>query len=171
SHGHRRWSPPGAWPGRCAGPPRPAAKFVSARSASSHGDAAESGDRSGVADPGLLDRLALAAVRKPPQVAGAPVADGVHRGPERGRHSRVDRVADHSPELPAYEPAAELGPELEVEASVVDRPGAVNVEVDPFLHAFEELLEARVPRLQIDVRHADEGGAVAARGPGRPARA
>ena len=87
--------------------------------------------------------------------------DAQNRGPMPG----VGGVAEHLAELAVLDLPGDLAAELEVEALVVDRPGAVGVHVDAVVGGGDHLLEAAVAGEQADVghpHHRQPGGAVGA---------
>ena len=93
-------------------------------------DVAEARGRRAVRDVHHLARLALAAVRQAPQRATrSRAADRVQGPPELRRDPRVERVPVQLAQLAAADLARDLGRELELPAAVVDRPGAVGLQV------------------------------------------
>src|SRR5215204_4124769 len=88
-------------------------------------DVAEPGRGGAVADPGVLEGLALAAVRHAPHDPRLGAADGVQRAPELGRAAVVAGVAVEPAEAAAADLPGRLDPELEVDPPVVDRPRTV----------------------------------------------
>src|SRR3954470_5434025 len=90
--------------------------------------------------PDLL-RLALAAVRRPPELPLVATAEHVHGSPEPRADAGVGRVAQHSAALALLDLPADLAPELEVEPLVVDRPGAVRIHQDPVVRRGDHLVQ------------------------------
>src|SRR5207237_5641822 len=92
--------------------------------------------------------------------------------PELRRCAGVEGVLEHPPKAAVLDLPGDLAAELEVEPDVVDRPRLVRVDEDAALRPGDELRERRRARLEVDVRHADDGdprGALRAHGAVRPA--
>src|ERR1022692_691334 len=132
-----------------------------------HTNIAEAAWRRAVADVHRLRRLALAAVDDAVHLPLGWARNRVAGSPELGCLSAVDRVADQTDALAVDDLPPVLGAELEVEAAVVDAPGAVSLEVDAVLGGGDHLLEAGGARLEIDVGHADDRQPRPAVGPHR----
>src|SRR6185369_10148812 len=84
-------------------------------------DVPEPGARAGVADTGALAGLALAAVGRSEHAVARLVADGVHRAPELVGDPGVGRVPEQAALLATLDLVGDLGRELEVQATIVDR--------------------------------------------------
>src|SRR5262249_5539429 len=134
-------------------------------SSHAHLDVAEPGRGRGVTDPGDLSWLALATVRRPPQLAGLGAAHRVARAPEPGGHPGVGGVAVHLRQAAVLDAPRDLAPELEVHPLVVDRPRLVRGQVQAVLRVPDEVVERPFARLQADVRHADQREVLPAVGP------
>src|SRR6266511_5516200 len=128
----------------------------SATSAHSHLDVPEPSGRGAVADAGRLARLALPAVRRPPQ---HPFLRPAHRDagtPESGGDPSVVGVPVEVGELAVLDPAGYLASELEVHALVIDRPRRVRGHEDAVLRVAQDLADRPFAGLEVDVGHADE---------------
>src|ERR1019366_543595 len=121
-----------------------------------------------MADVDDLARLPLAAVDDAPRPPFGGAGDGVAGPPELRSPPRIERVLDQTEALAVPDLPSVLGPELEVEAAVVDAPGAVRLQVDAVLGAGDHLLQAGLARFEVDVGHPDEGDAVPGLGAHRP---
>src|SRR5436853_1636363 len=134
-------------------------------------DAAEASRNRRMTGMADLLRLTLAAVRRSPERPLVAPAEHVHRAPEPRADPGVGRVLQEPRLLAALDLPADLAPELEVEALVVDRPGPVGVHVDPVVGRRDHLGERAVARQQSDVRHPDHRDpveALGAKGAARP---
>ena len=94
-------------------------------------DVPEARRRAAVRDAHQLARLALSAVEQRDQPPLGGRADRVAAPPEARGDSAVARVADEPSEPAVADLARGLALELEVEAPVVDRPGAVRLDQQP----------------------------------------
>src|SRR5512138_1925074 len=108
-----------------------------------------------------LPRLALAVHERPVQFVGRASADAVAGAPEIGRSRLVRDVAQHAGDLPLADLPERLAAELEVVALLVDRPAAVTVNQDAFVHVRHEVIERTVlpAGLERHVRHPRERNA------------
>src|SRR4029450_7551315 len=96
-----------------------------------HVHVVEPGRGDPVADPAVLEGLALAAVGDPPHDPALRPADGGQRPPELGGAAVVGGVAVQPAEAAALDLPGRLDAELEVDPAVVDRPGAVDAQQEP----------------------------------------
>ena len=135
----------------------------------SHRDAAETGRSHSVADVDGLPGFALAAVRGAQQPPLGVAADRVAAAPERRGHARIGALPQHPAQHPILDLPPDLGSEVEVQAPVVDAPALVGAHQDAVGGVGDEFVERALPRLQVDVRHADEGDAVPSGGAHGPA--
>src|SRR5262249_9076388 len=132
---------------------RPRAPAPRSRAPRSHAHAdlnvAEPGRRGAVRHVRVLAGLPLAAVGQavhPPRLA---TGDTVEGAPEGRRDARVGGVAQHAAEPAALDLPGDLGPELEVESLVVDRPALVRLEVDALVHVTDQRLDRSLPWLEV----------------------
>src|SRR3989304_4985030 len=168
----RRGGAPGPAEGRAGAPPRP----PRSPSANPDLDVAEARAAGAGADVANLPRLALTAVRRADHDVAAGVGDRVAGAPELVGDARVGGILEEPAELSALDLVGHLRRELEVQAPVVDAPGAVGGQVEPVVGVGHDVVEAQaVAGQEVDVRHADERDAVPAigahRAPAAPADA
>ena len=116
---------------------------------------------SGMSD---LEGLTLATVRRAPHHPMILVADGIATVPELGRYASIGAVAQHPAELAVLDFVADFRTKLEIVAPIIDAPGAIGVHEDTLVRVGDEVIQAPVARLDADVGHANEWGAIPARG-------
>jgi hypothetical protein len=119
-----------------------------------------------MADLDDLVGFALAAIGRAEDLVAALVADPDEVPPEGRRDAAIVGLLDDARQLAVLDESAPLAAELELVARVVDRPRAVRLHEDALLDAADELVEALVADLEVDVGHAVDGWSVPARGPG-----
>src|SRR5262249_36762161 len=100
-----------------------------------------------------LVRLALAAVRGPHDCEGIAIPDHLEITPEGGRDAAVVGIFDYGGEPAVLDELSPLAAELEFVARVVDRPGAIRLHIDATLDGCQHLIQAGIPRFQVEIGH------------------
>ena len=110
--------------------------------------------------------LTLAAVWGAHDLDGIVIPDHLKIAPEGGRDATVIGVFDHGRELAVLDQLTPLTAKLEFIARVVDGPRAVGLHIDTTFYRGKHLCQTGVARLQVEIGHAIDGGAVPATGAG-----
>src|SRR3954447_25677907 len=117
-----------------------------------------------MADADRLPRLALAAVRRAEHANRIGVADPRKAALELRADAAVVRILHDGTELAVVDQSRAFAAELELVAGIVDRPRRVRLHHDAVLDARDELVERRIARVKIEIRHAVDRRAVPAVG-------
>src|SRR5215471_2875320 len=116
--------------------------------------------RRGMAYTDHLIGFTLAAVWGPHDLQRVMIADHLETAPERRRDTAVIGIFDHRGQLAVLNELPPLTAKLKLVARVVDRPGTVRLHVDATLHRRNHLIQAGVPRFQVEIGHAVDGRSI-----------
>src|SRR5262249_19177982 len=116
--------------------------------------------RRGMADADHLVGLTLAAVWGSHDLQRVVIANHLETAPERRRDAAVIGIFDHRGELAVLNELPPLAAKLELVARVVDRPGTVRFHVDATLNRRNHLVQAGVPRFQVEIGHTVDGRSI-----------
>src|SRR5437868_4044030 len=99
--------------------------------------------------------LALAAVRRAPDVPPLLAAHAAEAAPELRRDAGIRRLAEQAArQFAVFDLERGLAAELEVDALVVNAPAAVVGEQEALAHAADQLVEAQLAGVEVHVAHA-----------------
>ena len=104
--------------------------------------------------------LPLAAVGGAPHYPVVLIADCITAVPKFRCDAGIGWITQHAPQLAMFDLIADLGPELEIIAFVVNRPGAICLHVNTVFGIGDQVIQLSLTRLQADIDHSDQRDAI-----------